>query len=129
MKKATYTLPVEFLEVFDVVKNIYKLSKSQIIEASLINSFKLMEEDLNEPDSMPVPKKYPNTIPVTVNLNDYVLDRLNDYSEKLDIKKSHLVYASLKYTLWQEQYDQKFLDQEIDELMKVVEDCWNSKED
>lgn len=132
MNKATYTLPIEFIEIFNNLKRDYNVSKSKVVEAAIITGFKLMDEELHDKSShhqTPVSKKYPNTAPITVNLSDYVFDRLNFYSEKLHIKKSHLVYASLKYYLWTDHYDQKFLDQEIDELMKEVEDCWNGRED
>lgn len=124
MNKATYTLPESFIGVFDAMKKIYKLSKSQTVEACLLNTFKLMEEELHDPNPQPVKKKYPDTVPITVSLSDYVYYRLENYAKKLDIKKSHLVTASIIYTLLMDEKETQKLDTEIDELMEVVEDAY-----
>jgi len=127
MKKATYTLPIEFIEIFNTLKRDYGASKSKVVEAAIIKGFELMEEEFSDKSSYktPVQKKYPNTASVTVSLSNYVFNRLNDYANKLDMKKSHLVFASLKYYLWRDHYYQMFVDQEIDKLIDVVKESWN----
>ena len=129
MNKATYTLPVEFTEIFNSLKRDYNISKSRVVETAIITGFELMEEEFNDKSShqIPVPKRLTNTVPITVGLSDYVFNRLNHYANKLDIKKSHLVFASLKYYLWKDHYDQMFLDQHLEELIDIVKDAYNQK--
>jgi len=119
--KATFTLPPELIEVLDYVKTNWGLGKSKTVQVCIENTFKLMEEELNDPEEFIFPKKFKGTVPITVNLPYTVFETLDYYASKLDIAKSHLVDASIKYTLMTIDESQKDLDQEIDELMEEVE--------
>jgi len=71
----------------------------------LLNSFGVFESELVEYGKNHfenTPKKYPNTIPITITLPFEVVERLDYYSDKLGVKKSHLVMSSVEIGLGEE---------------------------
>jgi predicted DNA-binding protein len=96
--RVTYTLPKEIIPHLLVLSVVLEKSLSKIIRLSLEEGFEIMEESLrlNE-DLSSIPKKRRNTITKTFTIPIEVSERLSYYSEKLGLKKSHLVYSSLVY--------------------------------
>lgn len=129
--KATFTLPPDLVEVIDFVKKNWKLGKSKTIQVCIENTFKLMQEELEDPDKVTYPKKFKGTVPITVSIPYSVFEKLEYYSNRLDMPKSHLVHVSIKYTLMTVDESKKDLDNEIDELMDemmdVVSESYTSK--
>ena len=104
-KKVTFTLmDMDIKRVIDLVNRL-EITKSSIIKDCLLKSFGWFEEELMDNDGKPLsetysyPKKYPNTKPITVTLPFEVVDRLDYYSKKLGVKKSHLVMCGIEVEL------------------------------
>lgn len=121
--KATFTLPPDLVEVIDFVKKSWNLGKSKTIQVCLENTFPLMQEELDDPDKVTYQKKFKGTVPITVSIPYSVFERLEYYSNKLDIPKSHLVHVSIKHTLMIKTKPDTNLDDEIDELMEIAKDA------
>ena len=108
-KKVTYRLSENQLLEINIVKlmksielNGVKTTKSSIIKDCLLNSFGLFEKELVENGGKPfdkIPKKFSDSIPLTITLPFEVVDELDYYSTKLGIKKSHLVRCSIDMVL------------------------------
>jgi len=107
-KKVTYTLQEKTLLEIEIIllmksveSNVVKTTKSSIVKDCLLSSYKLFEQELVENGGLPLsetynlPNKFSNTQPITITLPFEVVDRLDYFSKKLGIKKSHLVMCSL----------------------------------
>ena len=108
-KKVTYRLSENQLLEIDIVMLMKSVepkngitTKSSIIKNCLLESFGLFENELVESGGKPlsgVPKKFSNSIPITITLPFEVVDKLDYYSTKLEVKKSHLVRCSIDMVL------------------------------
>ncbi len=102
-KKATYTLTITTLLKIDDLLDLdgVKTTKSSLIKDCLLESFGLFEKELMDNVGIPLsktynfPKKFSNTQPITITLPFEVVERLDYFSKKLGIKKSHLVMCSI----------------------------------
>ena len=102
-KKVTYTLDEDTLLQMDIVILMLfgegkKISKSAYIRDCLVNSFETFEEEIEEENIKILKKLSANilgTKPITITLPLYVIEKLEYYSEKLGMKKSHLVMCSI----------------------------------
>ena len=102
-KKVTYTIDEETLLQMDIVILMLfgegkKVSKSEYIKNCLINSFDTFEEEIEEENIKLLKKLSTNlfgTKPITITLPFEVVEKLEYYSEKLGVKKSHLVMCSI----------------------------------
>ena len=102
-KKATYTLTIgTLLKIDDLIElGGLKITKSSLIKDCLLENFELFEKELIDNGGIPLsmtysfPKKFSNTQPITITLPFEVVERLNYFSKKLGIKKSHLVMCSI----------------------------------
>jgi hypothetical protein len=102
-KKVTYTIDEDTLLQMDIVILMLfgegkKVSKSEYIKNCLINSFDTFEEEIEEENIKILKKLSTNifgTIPITITLPFYVIEKLEYYSETLGVKKSHLVMCSI----------------------------------
>jgi len=102
-KKATYTLTIAtLLKIDDLIElGGLKITKSSLIKDCLLENFGLFEKELMDNCGIPLsktynfPKKFYNTQPITITLPFEVVERLNYFSKKLGIKKSHLVMCSI----------------------------------
>ena len=108
-KKVTYRLSENQLLEIDILMLMKSVkpkngitTKSSIIKDCLLNSFGLFERELVENGGKPLsgfPKKFSDSIPITITLPFEVVDELDYYSTKLGIKKSHLVRCSIDVVL------------------------------
>lgn len=106
-KKVTYTLPEDTILEIDIKLLMEQsvganISKSSIIKDCLLQSFEIFAIELVENDGKPfsdIPKKYKGTIPVTFTLPIAIEETLSWYSQKLGVKKSHLVMSSVEIGL------------------------------
>ena len=108
-KKVCYRLSENQLLEIDIVMlmksvepNRVRTTKSSIIKNCLLASFGLFEKELVESAGKQlsgVPKKLSNSIPITITLPFEVVDKLDYYSSKLGVKKSHLVRCSIDIVL------------------------------
>jgi predicted DNA-binding protein YlxM (UPF0122 family) len=100
-KKVTYSLSLEVITIINVkyLKELSignHISKSSIIRKSIEDSFKVFEEELKNWDTKKnYRKRLFNTIPKTFSLPFEIDEKLNYYSKKLKVKKSHLVIYSI----------------------------------
>ncbi len=102
-KKITITLTIGTLLKIDDLLDLdgLKITKSSLIKDCLVESFGLFEKELMDNCRIPLsktynfPKKFSNTQPITITLPFEVVERLNYFSKKLGIKKSHLVMCSV----------------------------------
>jgi len=96
-KKVTFTLPSEIITEINVkyLKELAvgnHISKSSIIKECLESSFEVFEEDLKYWDkNRKFRKKISHTIPKTYTLPFDVVEKLDEYSKRFGVKKSHLV--------------------------------------
>lgn len=76
-----------------------KINKSEYIRDSLLANFEIFEDELKTNDNIEqlakLSKVFVGTKPITVTLPIEVIEKLEYYSEKLGMKKSHLVMCSL----------------------------------
>ncbi len=110
-KKVTYRISENQLLEIDILKLMNSVepkntrtTKSSIIKNCLLESFGLFENELVENGGKPfekIPKKFSDSIPITITLPFEVVDELDYYSTKLGIKKSHLVGCSIDMVLTQ----------------------------
>ncbi len=75
-----------------------KIRKSEYIRDSLLANFEIFEDELkndNIEQLAKLSKVFVGTKPLTVTLPIEVIEKLEYYSKKLGMKKSHLVMCSL----------------------------------
>lgn len=133
-KKVTYTLQKEIIDIIEKKSHLEKIPQSKLLSIYIQSGYEMLLEECDENDSESIsefPKKIFNTTPKTFTLPIDVENTLTWFSNKLLIKKSHLVKCCIKnyermekekeqqeiseYILKIEQSD---LDEQIDELMK-----------
>jgi len=103
MKKVTYILEEEThlhiaIRMLMKMGDGIKISKSEYIRDSLLANFEIFEDELkndNIEQLAKLSKVFVGTKPITVTLPIEVIEKLEYYSEKLGMKKSHLVMCSI----------------------------------
>jgi hypothetical protein len=135
-KKVMFTLPQPIIDGIEkrVLLNsslTQRVTYSDVVTMYLEYGFMEMKTELNERNQMEnpppmyeIPKKVPNTIPKTYNIPIQTYDNLNFYSNKLGVKKSHLVTVCCKMF---ERDEDKRLSNQIKELMDSVDESYNSE--
>ncbi|MCN4144008.1 MAG: hypothetical protein LC437_02720 [Thiohalomonas sp.] len=126
-KKVTYTLDQRVINIIERKSYLTDLSQSRWLSNSIQLGFEMMVDDYYDNDKKPLvgaKRKRPNTIPKTFTLPTDVVTTLNWFSEKLGMKKNHLVSASI---LNFEKTEEEKLDKKIDDLMKSVEEAYSNK--
>lgn len=125
-KKVTFTLPKYTIK--DIKKRVFKIRQlsnkvtySDVVTMYLEYSFKDMEDELIERNNMDNPpslysisKKLHFTIPKTYVIPMEVSEKLNYYSMRLGLKKSHLIILSCK--IFEKENEDK-INQKILELL------------
>ena len=120
-KKVTYTLDQRTIGIISRYSFLDDISKSKFVSICVQLSYEMMIDDDDDDDKEQfngVKKKRKNTTPITFTLPIDVLRNLDWFSGKLDMKKSHLVSASI---LNYEQKESEKLSQKIDDLMRSSE--------
>jgi hypothetical protein len=123
-KKVTYTLDQRIINIIENRSYLSDQSQSRWLSNCIQLGFQMMVDDYNENDKQPLvgaKRKRPNTIPKTFTLPMDVITTLNWFSEKLVMKKSHLVIGCV---LNFEKMESEKLSQQIKELMDSVEDSY-----
>ena len=139
-KKVTYTLQKEIIDIIEKKSHLEKIPQSKLLSTYVQSGYEMLLEECDENNSGLIsefPKKIFNTIPKTFTLPIDVENTLTWFSNKLLIKKSHLVKACVKNyeRMEKEKEEQKIseyiikikesdLNEQIDELMKLVEQTY-----
>lgn len=89
-KKVCYTLSKEVIDMIEERYISENMSKSDYLSKCIEYGYEMMEEACDEEEPYCSTKKSKNTIGKTFNLPMKVIDKLNYFSEKLGVKKSHL---------------------------------------
>ena len=98
-KKVTYTLQKEIIDIIEKKSHLEKIPQSKLLSIYIQSGYEMMLEECDENDSESIsefPKKIFNTIPKTYTLPIDVENTLTWFSNKLLIKKSHLVKCCIK---------------------------------
>jgi hypothetical protein len=90
-KKVCYTLRKEVIDIIEKRYISENMSKSDYLSKCIEYGYEMMEEEacVTEPLDYSI-KRFENTIGKTFTLPIEVINQLNYFSEKLDMKKSHL---------------------------------------
>ena len=116
-KKVTYTLSQRAINIIERRSFLSNQSQSRWLSQCIQLGFEMMVDDYYDNNKQPLvgaPSKRRHTIPKTFTLPSDVVTSLNWFSEKLGMKKSHLVTASV---LSFEKMEEEKLRNHIDELM------------
>lgn len=98
-KKVTYTLQKEIIDIIEKKSHLGKIPQSKLLSIYIQSGYEMLLEECDENDSESIsefPKKIFNTIPKTFTLPIDVENTLTWFSNKLLIKKSHLVKCCIK---------------------------------
>lgn len=98
-KKVTYTLQKEIIDIIEKKSHLEKIPQSKLLSIYIQSGYEMLLEECDENDSESIsefPKKIFNTIPKTFTLPIDVENTLTWFSNKLLIKKSHLVKCCIK---------------------------------
>ena len=133
-KKVTYTLQKEIIDIIEKKSRLKKLPQSKLLSIYIQSGYEMLLEECDENDIESISKlskKIFNTIPKTYTLPIDVENTLTWFSNKLLIKKSHLVKCCIKnYERMEKEkqqqelsefvskIEQSDLDKQIDKLMK-----------
>ncbi|GEM_PF-1362907 len=121
-KKVTYTLDQRIINIIERRSYLTDHSQSRWLSNCIQLGFQMMVDDYNDNNEQPLvgsKKKRLNTVPKTFTLPTDVITTLNWFSEKLGMKKSHLVIGCV---LNYEKMESEKLSQQIDELMDSAEE-------
>jgi hypothetical protein len=124
-KKVTYTLDQRVINIIERRSYLTDLSQSRWLSNCIQLGLEMMVDDYYDNDKKPLvgaKRKRPNSIPKTFTLPKGIINTLSWFSEKLDVKKSHLVIGCV---LNFEKIESEKLYLQIDELMKSVVDSYD----
>lgn len=121
-KKVTYTLEKEIINIVEKRSALEKIPQSKLLSIYVQSGFEMLMEECDENDSESIsefPKKIFNTIPKTYTLPIDVEKILSWFSNKLLIKKSHLVKICIQnYELMEKEKQEQKISKQFDELME-----------
>ena len=133
-KKVTYTLQKEIIDIIEKKSHLEKIPQSKLLSIYIQSGYEMLLEECdgnNRELISKLPKKIFNTTPKTFTLPIDVENTLTWFSNKLLIKKSHLVKCCIKnYERMEKEkqqqelsefvskIEQSDLDKQIDKLMK-----------
>jgi hypothetical protein len=120
-RKVTYTLDKGIIDIIEKRSFLGDISMSKFVSNCIVLGYEMMIDgyyENNKQQLVGVIRKRRNTIPKTFTLPIDVIDTLNFFSDKLDVKKSHLVRCCIRNF---EIEESERLSKQIDELMKSVE--------
>lgn len=124
-RKVTYRFNQSIIDAIRDRAMIEDITRSELLAFYIQQGYALMLEEFDESGGKPIPsiRKRSNTIPKTYTLPIEVEQTLSWFSQKLDVKKSHLVMALvIDFERKMAELEQKKLDAQIDELMKLAEE-------
>lgn len=110
-KKVTYTLQKEIIDIIEKRSRLKKLPQSKLLSIYIQSGYEMLLEECDENNNeliSKLPKKIFNTTPKTYTLPIDVENTLTWFSNKLLIKKSHLVKCCIKnYELMEKEKEQQ----------------------
>ena len=123
-KKVAYTLSPDVINLIDQKSALEKKSTSKCLADCIKRGYGTMLEDYYDNDEKPynytTGKRRKNTIRKTFSLPIDIVDELNWFSEKLGMKKSHLVVRCvLNYERPKSNLDQ--IDKIMDDFASILE--------
>ena len=123
-KKVAYTLSPDVINLIDQKSALEKKSTSKCLADCINRGYGTMLEDYYDNDEKPynytTGKRRKNTIRKTFSLPIDIVDELNWFSEKLGMKKSHLVVRCvLNYERPKSNLDQ--IDKIMDDFASILE--------
>lgn len=124
-RKVTYRFNQSIIDAIRDRAMIENITRSELLAFYIQQGYALMLEEFDESGGKPIPsiRKRSNTIPKTYTLPIEVEQTLSWFNQKLDVKKSHLVMALvIDFERKMAELEQKKLDAQIDELMKLAEE-------
>ena len=94
-RKVTYRFNQSIIDAIRDRAMIENITRSELLAFYIQQGYALMLEEFDESGGKPIPsiRKRSNTIPKTYTLPIEVEQTLSWFSQKLDVKKSHLVMA------------------------------------
>lgn len=116
-KKVAYTLDQKVIDIINELSIVEKKSTSKILAACIKRGYGTMLEDDKKPYNYTTGKRRKNTIRKTFSLPIDIVDELNWFSEKLGMKKSHLVVCCVM------NYERP--KNELAQIDKIMEDFLN----
>ena len=123
-KKVTYTLQKEIIDIIEKRSCLEKIPQSKLLSTYVQSGYEMLLEECDENNSGLIsefPKKIFNTIPKTFTLPIDVENTLTWFSNKLLIKKSHLVKACVKnYERMEKEKEEQKISNQIDELLVLM---------
>lgn len=123
-KKVAYTLDQKVIDIINELSIVEKKSKNKCLADCITRGYGTMLEDYYENDKKPynytTGKRRKNTRRKTFSLSRDIVDELNWFSEKLGMKKSHLVVRCV--------LNFERPKSELDQIDKIMDDCVNMLE-
>jgi len=99
-----YSLPeetiieIEIIQLMEAGENV-KISKSKIVENTLVNSFDMFEEELENVDMLrAIVTDFIEPIEQIYTISVDVIDKLDYYAHALGISQAHLIMASVEFS-------------------------------
>ena len=129
-KKVTYTFEKSIIDVIQKRSMIENISKSKLLSFYIQSGYGLMVDEYYESNQQPIKtiRKRKNTIPQTFTISTDILDVIDFFSKKLDVKKSHLVMSCVvNFEREFKRKEDERLSQQIDDLMKIVDESYHIK--
>jgi len=103
-KEVSYSLPeetiieIEIIQLMEAGENV-KISKSKIVENTLVNSFDMFEEELENVDMLrAIVTDFIEPIEQIYTISVDVIDKLDYYAHALGISQAHLIMASVEFS-------------------------------
>jgi len=120
-KKVTYTLDQRVINIIERRSFLSDLSQSRWLSNCIQLGFQMMVDDYYDNGEQPLvgcDRKRPHTIPKTFTLPIDVINALSWFSDKLGMKKSHLVIGCV---LNFDRTESEKLSHQIEQLMNSIE--------
>lgn len=128
-KKVTYTLEKGIIDFIEIKSIRLGISKSKVISFYIQSGYDLLVDEYYENECKPligVRKKRYKTIPKTFTLPIDVETTLSWFSEKLGIKKSHLVMSCIvDYERESKRKAEEKISLIISNLMKFIDESYH----
>ena len=115
-KKVTYTLEKEIIDIIEKKSHLEKIPLSKLLSIYIQSGYEMLLEECdgnNRELISKLPKKISNTTPKTFTLPIDVENTLTWFSNKLLIKKSHLVKCCIKnYEFMEKEKEQQSISEQ-----------------
>lgn len=122
-KKVTYTLEKSIVDVIYKRSLFENIPQSQYVSFCIQKGYSLMVDEYSESGGKPIKSitKRFGTIPKTFTLPNEVVEVVNWFSDKMSVKRSHLVSALIvDFEREMQREEDEKLSQQIDDLMNMV---------